>query len=186
MVKLVVKKTNKYGKGVFSASDIKKGEVIKVLKGRRLDVYEVWSQILSGKIGVDYPLQIGRRTHIILDPISRLFNHSCEPNAAIRKNSELFALRDIRIGQEITFDYSLTCAPTDDWSMRCFCGSKICRHVIGDILTISKTRLEYYQKEGALQTYMKRLLPDIIKKRNAIAFYDRKAISIWNRNHAKA
>jgi hypothetical protein len=176
MNKLLIKKTKKCGNGLFTTTELKKGQVIMVLGGRRMDVKNVWKEIMSGKIHVDYPLQIGLRTHLILDKLSSSINHSCEPNAALRKNSELFALRDIHPGEEITYDYSLTCSPTDDWSMKCNCGSKHCRKVIGDILTIPKARLEYYKKLGALQTYMKRLLPIIIKKRDALKLYDRNAI----------
>ena len=38
-------------------------------------------------------------------------NHKCEPNAGFEGQSFLVAMRDIREGEEITFDYSMVLAP---------------------------------------------------------------------------
>jgi len=158
--KLIVKDTHKYGKGVFAGKDIKKGEIIHVLDGKKLDLNDVVEIINSGKENLDDIFQIGRRTYIDLDELSRTFNHSCDPNGGIRKTSEMFAMRDIKKGEQLTYDYSLTIMPTD-WEMKCKCGSKNCRKVLGDVLSVPKKRREEYKKAGALQTYMKRLLKEI-------------------------
>lgn len=178
----VVKDTKKYGRGIFASRNIAKGEVIHIMRGKKMGVFETWKRILQGKVRVDDPLQIGMRTHMILDSTSRLFNHSCDPNAGIRKNTELFALKDILNGGEITFDYSLTSSPTDSWSMKCQCGAKICRKIIGDIRSVPKKRLAYYKQLGALQTYMKKLLNRIKNHHYTVTFYDSKAIQVFT-NH---
>jgi len=121
---------------------------------------EFAKRVKSKKEFIDDPLQIGKRTYIDLDALSRTFNHSCDPNAGIRKNSELFALRDIKKGEEITFDYSVTIAPTK-WHMKCKCGLKNCRKILGDVLSISKKQLKKYKELGALQKYMKPLLKEV-------------------------
>ena len=158
--KLIVKDTKKYGKGVFAGEDIKKGTVVHLFDGERMDVTELVKKVNSAKENIDDPFQIGRRTYIDLDKMSRSFNHSCDPNTGIRKVSEMFALRDIKKGEEITFDYSTTISPTV-WNMKCKCGSKMCRKNLGDILSIPKERLKEYKKFGALQRYMKPLLREI-------------------------
>lgn len=160
MRRLIVRDTKNYGKGVFARSEIKKGEVVHILRGIRMDVSQLVDKVLSKKLSIDDPLQFGRRTFLEPDSFSRSFNHSCDPSAGLRKNCELFALRTIHDGEEITFDYSLTVAPTK-WSMECRCGAKICRQTLGDILSISPQRLEEYRKVGALQNYMKVLLKEI-------------------------
>lgn len=159
-MKLTVKDTGKYGKGVFAGEDIKKGTVLHVLDGKRMDVTDVVAQINSKKENIDDPFQIGKRTYIDLDEFSRTFNHSCEPTGGIRKNSELFAIRDIKKGEEITYDYSMTIAPTD-WKMKCICGSKKCRHVLGDVSTVPRAQVEEYRKVGAIQRYMKAILKEL-------------------------
>lgn len=152
-----VRDTKKYGKGVFAERDIIRGEVIHVLNGETLSMRDLVARVNSGNENIDDPLQVGKRTYIDLDSISRTFNHSCDPNAALRKRSELFAIKEILKGEEITFDYSSTIAPTE-WRMKCGCGSAHCRGVLGDVLSIPKKDRTKYQKIGAFQTYMRKLL----------------------------
>ncbi len=139
--KLIVKNTDKYGKGVFAGQDIKKGEIIHVLDGKKLTLKNLVDSVISGKENIDDPFQIGRQTYIDLDELSRTFNHSCDPSGGIRKKSELFALRDIDTGEEITYDYSMTMAPTE-WKMKCECGSENCRKVLGDILSVPQKQIK--------------------------------------------
>lgn len=173
--KFIAKNTKKYGKGNFATKDIKKGEVVFVLGGKRFDVSEFANKVNSGKEYIDDPFQIGRRTYIDLNETSRTFNHSCNPSCGIRKNSELFALRDIKKGEELTFDYSLTIAPTE-WSMKCKCGTKACRKTLGDIVSIPKKRREEYKEAGAIQSYMKKLLKIIDLGKYKTPAYEQKAL----------
>ena len=157
---LVVKSTKQYGKGVFAVREIKGGVVIYTLSGERMNPEEMARRVNSKKEYIDDPFQIGKRTYLDLNELSRTFNHSCDPNAGIRKDSELFALRDIKKGEEITYDYSATIAPTR-WHMKCKCGSKNCRKVLGDVLSIPRKQLKKYKELGALQIYMKPLLREV-------------------------
>jgi len=150
------------GKGSFTARDIKKGEIIKILSGERVSFGEITQRVKLGQEKVDDPLQIGEETYLDLDESSRLINHSCEPNAGIRKECELFALRDIRKGEEITFDYSTTVGIESGWwHMDCHCKSASCRKRIGNILTLPDSVLANYQKAGALPDFITRQLKEI-------------------------
>ena len=160
ITKLEVKETNKYGRGVFALEDIKKGQIVYVINGERIPLSEVVKRINSGKENLDDIFQIGKRTYIDLNDFSRLFNHSCDPNTGIRKISEIVALRDIKKGEEITYDYSSTISPTV-WEMECKCGTEKCRKVLGDVLSIPKEQLDTYKKGGFLQDYMISLLKEV-------------------------
>lgn len=176
MKRFIIKDTKKYGKGVFALTSYQKGENVHLLKGRKIDLNDMIDLIIAGKEHIDNPLQVGRRTHLELDGVSINFNHSCNPNCGIKKNTQLFALRDILPGEELTYDYSTTVAPTE-WKMRCRCGSKICRKYIGDILSIPSKRLQEYKKLKALPTYINRLLKDIKTKGRFVPNYEEKAIA---------
>lgn len=143
-----------YGLGVFASAPIRKGEVLHVLGGAKVSVGDLVARTLRGEERCDDPLQIGRRTYLVLDDASRLFNHACAPPAGLRKASELFALRDIRAGEQITYDYAMTVAPTD-WSMPCQCGSRHCRKIIGDVTTVIPAQRREYERAGAVQRYMR-------------------------------
>lgn len=53
-------------------------------------------------------------------------NHSCEPNAGIRGQITLVAMRDIAVGEEITFDYAMSDGCDYD-EFDCGCGARLCR-----------------------------------------------------------
>lgn len=61
-------------------------------------------------------------------------NHSCDPNCGFLNNtimSELYAIRDIEPGEEITFDYQCMDTENSFYSgMICKCGSANCRLVL--------------------------------------------------------
>lgn len=155
--RLEIRETAKYGIGDFASEEIVKGRVITILSGEVVSFDECVRRCLDGVESVDDPLQIGLWEYIDLDPFSRAFNHSCRPNAGLRKKSELFALETIRQGEEITYDYSATVGPNITekiWAMPCLCGQKGCRKVLGNILTIPAATLARYQRFGALQDYI--------------------------------
>ncbi|PPE00785.1 hypothetical protein GOBAR_DD02201 [Gossypium barbadense] len=81
-------------------------------------------------------------THHVIDAyvkgnLGRFINHSCDPNCRTEKwmvNGEicigLFALRDIKKGEEITFDYNYV-RVFGAAAKKCHCGSSHCRGYIG-------------------------------------------------------
>lgn len=69
--------------------------------------------------------------------LGRFINHSCEPNCRTEKwmvNGEvcigIFALRDIKKGEEVTFDYNYV-RVFGAAAKKCVCGSSQCRGYIG-------------------------------------------------------
>jgi hypothetical protein len=68
---------------------------------------------------------------------TRWFNHSCAPNSEVRGkwdpeqrrvNAHWIALRDIEVGEEITYDYAFV----GDVAEPCACGAATCRGLIVD------------------------------------------------------
>jgi len=111
------------GVGVFASRDIPKNGFILRFRGKRISGEEALRKgEREGEV-----LQVGEDEYI--DPVEpgRSTNHSCEPNAGIRDDVTLIALRDIRAGEEIRFDYSTTISDGDGWEMDCRCGEKRCR-----------------------------------------------------------
>ena len=115
------------GRGLFAVMDIREDDLILVLKGPRYErtdpIHETWE-------GANL-LQTGRRTYILLREPGVFVNHSCDPNAGIRANRRLVAIRDIAAGEEIRFDYSTT-MDEGYWTMDCRCGAANCRGRVTD------------------------------------------------------
>lgn len=133
--KTKVRKSAIEGYGLSAAQPIKKGELVGIKGGHIIG----WNIFRKNKklIGDSY-LQIG--DNFILAPLKRsevnkvmmFLNHSCEPNIGVRGQIDFVAMRDIKAGEEITFDYVMTesSEQSPDYAMKCRCGSKNCRRVI--------------------------------------------------------
>ena len=115
-----------FGLGVFAARAIGSGESILHFSGHHISFDEA---VAKGNRQC-YTLQCGLREYIDLEAPGCFVNHSCQPNSGVR-GVQLIALREIRTGEHICFDYSTT-MEEDYWQMNCRCGAPSCRHVIGD------------------------------------------------------
>jgi hypothetical protein len=158
------------GQGVFANAPIARGAVIHQMGGETVDLPACVARIVTRRVSIDDPLPIGRFTYIILDAFSNRFNHSCAPNALLRGRAELFAIRDIAAGEEITFDYSTTLRRSFyswAWRMPCNCGAPNCRHVIGDVGTIPALELRGDIRAGGLQDFIRAELPDEVRNAEA-------------------
>ena len=129
---LFVKHTLKYGKGIFAKKMIKKDTLLMVFGGyilTRKEENKLPIDIRDAAIQIEKDLVLGIIDKNQLRSTDYL-NHSCEPNAGIKGQISLLAMRDINKGEEITFDYGTVLyrikgAPK--YELKCLCGSKNCR-----------------------------------------------------------
>lgn len=158
---LMVKRSKISENGVFAKTNIKKGQSICFFKGERISLKEAVNRVNQGieRTATD-TLQIGQEKYLDLDNFARSFNHSCDPNCFIRGQCELVALRDIKKGEELTYDYSTTMddnykyASRSLWTNKCNCGAKNCRRSIDQFRTLPKRIQNFYLKN--------RFVPDFI------------------------
>jgi hypothetical protein len=115
------------GKGVFVTGDFAAGEELLRFRGRVIDFA---ASVAKGERECD-AFQIGPDRYLDLEAPGVLVNHSCDPNAGVRDDLRLVALRDLEAGEEIRYDYSTT-MDEDRWELVCRCGSPQCRGVIRD------------------------------------------------------
>lgn len=113
---------------------------------------------IAGMLNYTDPLQIEDDLHLVLNPLPRTFNHSCTPNAGIRGSNQLFALRDIEIDEELTYDYSSTVGTNVEWWMCCHCKTERCRGEVGNVLTIPQKVLAEYHALNLLPDFIRRQL----------------------------
>lgn len=130
MKKIYVKGSDIQGYGVFAAKDIKKEEIIARLVGPRIKY-----KIKNAEESKRYENWVGLGRNIWIHPNGNdciYLNHSCSPNSAIIGTQTLVALKNIKVDDEIVFDYSMT---DDDqyWEMKCNCETKGCRGVIRSV-----------------------------------------------------
>lgn len=126
-----------HGRGVYAARDIPAEEKIIEYVGERIDKEEserrAWAQHAKAQANGDAAVYIFTLTQKLdIDGnvpwnTARLINHSCEPNCEAwidGKRIFIHALRDIRAGEELTFDYAFDVSCYEDHP--CRCGRKGC------------------------------------------------------------
>jgi hypothetical protein len=112
-------------RGLFAKEAIAQGEVLTVWGG--IPVTGEQFRTLSPKLR---SLSLQVEDDIYLCPTGDhpgdWVNHSCDPNAGIRGQITLVAMRDIQPGEQISFDYAMSDS-TDYDEFECLCGSPNCR-----------------------------------------------------------
>jgi len=135
--KIEPKKSDKEGKGEFAIEDIKKGEILAIFGGHvitREERNNLPENIRYLSLGIDDEMFIGPKAIEELDDAD-WFNHSCEPNAGLKGQIILVAMRDIKNDEEITFDYVMSCSQKGEKRIlfNCECGAENCRKEITNI-----------------------------------------------------
>lgn len=112
------------GRGLFAAAAISCGTPLVEMKGTLYSVDELPEDGMAMQVGDDLWL------HSAGELVDDCGNHSCAPNAGFLTGEPvLYALRDIAVGEEITWDYS-TSMGIDEWSLECRCGAVACRGTV--------------------------------------------------------
>ncbi len=129
-----------HGRGVFARGCIAAGEVVLEYTGERISIAEAARREAmrqareaageSGEASCDYLYILDEARAIDgrgAGNIARLINHHCEPNCASDIWDDrvwIVALRDIRAGEELSFDYGYTFR--DGLGHPCRCGASSC------------------------------------------------------------
>jgi SET domain-containing protein len=137
------------GRGLFAARDLSPGEAALRFTGPVISLAEA---LVMGEQQAN-PLQVGPLEYIDLEPPGVFINHSCRPNAGIRDDVVLVALRPIAGGEEVRFDYS-TSMWEEHWTMACRCGAANCRGVIGDFPDLPCEARRRYLSLGVVQRFI--------------------------------
>lgn len=145
---------SKFGKGLFAIQDIKSGTRILKITGQVISKSEALS---LGNLEC-YPLQIAIDKYIAPFPLQNnlwgFSNHSCDPNCGIKEDKYLIAIRDIKAGEELLYDYSTTMLEKH-WTMPCYCGSPACRTIVGDFDLLPIDIQQKYYKLGVILQFIK-------------------------------
>ena len=157
----VVRRSKIHGSGVYAARRIRKGTRIVEYLGERISHaqadarYEEKGQddghtflfVVSSKVVIDAGVDGND---------ARFINHSCDPNCeTVIEGGRVFieALRDIRKGEELGYEYGLTWESTDDpdelANYACRCGAAKCRGSMLDPVPLDKKRAKQAKRKAA-------------------------------------
>lgn len=151
MENVIVEKSPIHGFGLFAPRNITKGAHIlhkDLTKLRKYTLEEV-----NANPNGDHSDYVGHGKYVIDYSAGAYFNHSCGPSCYKKSKSmtvgDVYALRDIEKGEELTLDYAASAvdqfAGKGFWVMYCKCGSKNCRgRVTGDFFQLPKELQRIY------------------------------------------
>ncbi|MBP9759290.1 SET domain-containing protein-lysine N-methyltransferase [Candidatus Dojkabacteria bacterium] len=124
MDNVIVKSSSIQGKGVYSLKNFRAGEVVLEIDDTHLvtdpkqltnEEYESHCDYFDNKV-------------VLMQSPEVYINHSCDPNTYVKTIDgirKVLAMRDIKINDEITYDYSIN--GDNDGTFDCSCRSKNCR-----------------------------------------------------------
>ena len=137
------------GRGLFARRPITADTVVSRIGGRLVSTIELQEIFAAATADPLRPyvdtVVVDEDVHLVLPPRHNngYGNHSCDPNLWWIDAYTLAARRDILAGEEVTSDYA-TSAGIEAFTMRCSCGSPLCRHVItGNDWRIPALQLRY-------------------------------------------
>ncbi len=140
--KAALKKSGINGLGLFAKKKIGKGEVVLAQGGRISTCNEIYKK--RGPLThVCFLIDV----NLLICPFDKkeksykdgafFMNHSCSANCGVKGQIVFVAMREIKQGEELTYDYAMTDCYVDDPNyksepMRCNCLSRNCRKFVCD------------------------------------------------------
>mmetsp|Transcript_6521 Transcript_6521/g.8835 ORF Transcript_6521/g.8835 Transcript_6521/m.8835 type:complete len:412 (+) Transcript_6521:155-1390(+) len=138
-------------KGVFTSKPVQKGEVVLSWSGKVVHVSQLSK---CSDLEKHFSLQIEEEFYQIPDSskpreLPDFINHSCSPNCGMLNSTHLVAIVDIGPGEELTYDYAMTTANSQENqcdNFKCECGTESCRGwVRGDDWNKRDLQLKYFE-----------------------------------------
>jgi uncharacterized protein len=127
---LIAKNINKKGQGIFTTTQLKKGELLIMFGGRVLTTAQ--TELIPPDLDMSFQIE----DDLFFVPVdlkslgvAERLNHSCGPNAGFSGQMSVAAIRDILPGEEVCIDYA-TCEARPSFEFECKCGSALCRDLI--------------------------------------------------------
>ncbi len=146
----------KGGKAVIALADIPTGSLLAVWGGSVVTRVE----LEAGRGERRLVLQVDEDAFLVSDQEGPAdwVNHSCSPNAGLRGQISLVALRDIEQGEEICFDYAMSDGCDYD-TFDCRCGAAQCRGTVTGLdWQLPELRERYY---GHFSSYLEQRFQEV-------------------------
>jgi SET domain-containing protein len=128
--RVVVRKSRIHGRGLFARAPLPPRGKVGEIGGTRVKLPQAWGMVeRQPRI---YLIEIHSRSALDCssDPVFRHLNHSCQPNCYLRicrERVEVYALKSIGRGVELTVDYGET---PHVGGMSCRCHARGCRGLL--------------------------------------------------------
>lgn len=147
---LIIRSSDIHAAGCYTTSKIRKGTFVVEYTGPRISKKQA-DKIYEGRPTTYlFGLRDGRE---VIDGhgTAMFINHSCDPNCETDEIDDrvwIIAIRDIKAGEELTYDYMLYDGAEDD-PAPCYCSSKNCRGTMYSPEEIRRQKRQKRRKKAA-------------------------------------
>jgi uncharacterized protein len=120
-----------HGRGLFASKAVRKGEIVAIKGGHVMDrktLRRVRRHIAESYVQIDDGFYIGAMTSREVKGNKMFLNHSCEPNVGMRGQIAFVALRGIKAGEELTYDWAME--ENSPARTLCRCRARGCRKIL--------------------------------------------------------
>lgn len=157
MEKVLVKRSAIQGNGVYANKSFRRGEIVLSIDDSHIVVDG--TKLKKHQLEFDCDFLANGKTILMQEP-EKYINHSCDPSTYVKTIDgvrQVLVMHDIKIGDEITYDYSMN--GYNNGTFKCTCGSKNCRIIYqGNFFKLPKgVQLKYlpYLEDWFIQEHKK-------------------------------
>ncbi len=139
-----VRPNGQMGLGVFATGNIPGNSRIAIFTGEK---YQSETALGLPEIMRDHAIQIGQKEYVFgYKGLAHRLCHSCNPNCGIRNLTEIFTIRDVLAGEELTWDYR--CSENSNWVLEnCLCACERCTGKVANFESLPpEIKAEYLSK----------------------------------------
>ena len=139
-----VKPNGELGLAVFATENIPAQTRIAIFTGEK---YQSKTALGLPEIMRNHAIQISSQEFVFgYKGLAHCLCHSCDPNCGIRNLTEIFTIRDIVAGEQLSWDYR--CSENSNWILEnCLCGTKRCTGKVANFDSLeAKIKAEYLSK----------------------------------------
>jgi uncharacterized protein len=157
---LVIFRSKIHNSGCYTTAPIKKGSRVAEYTGPRITIRRANQLYETSRRTYLFGLTNGKQV-IDGDGVAAFINHSCSPNCEvdeIRGHVWILALRNIRAGEELHYDYSLYDGDPGDKAL-CCCGARNCRGTMYSEDEIERRSKLRKRAQNKIKTTKKRRKP---------------------------
>jgi len=164
---LVIFRSKIHNSGCYTTAPIKKGSRVVEYTGPRITIRRANLLYETARRTYLFGLTNGKQV-IDGDGVAAFINHSCSPNCEvdeIRGRVWVLALRKIKAGEELAYDYNLYDGDPGDKAL-CFCGAPKCRGTMyseEEIERRSKLKKRTRKKQKALARKRRKALTPALR-----------------------
>ena len=153
--RLTVRPNGKLGLAVFATDDMPANTRIAAFTG---ETYQSETALGLPEIMRDHAIQIGSNEYVYgYKGLAHCLCHSCHPNCGIRNFTEIFTIRDILKGEQLSWDYR--CSENSNWVLEeCLCNTARCTGRVGNFDSLPPNlKTEYLSKSMVSEWILSKL-----------------------------